>query len=53
MEKETKKARAKLSSQDDIDKNKGLIRGTDEQESAKRFKAHLDYCKKHLKDWKQ
>jgi hypothetical protein len=53
MEKETKKAWAKLSSQDDIDKNKGLIRGTDEQESAKRLKAHLDYCKKHLKDWKQ
>jgi hypothetical protein len=53
MAKETKKAWAKLSSQDDIDKNKGLIRGTDEQESAKRFKAHLDYCKKHLKDWKQ
>jgi hypothetical protein len=53
MEKETKKAWAKLSSQDDIDKSKGLIRGTDEQESAKRFKAHLDYCKKHLKDWKQ
>jgi len=53
MEKETKKAWAKLSSQDDIDKNKGLIRGTDEQESAKRFKAHLDYCKKHLKNWRQ
>ena len=53
MGKETKKTWAKLSSQDDIDKNKGLIRGTDEQESAKRFKAHLDYCKKHLKDWKQ
>jgi hypothetical protein len=53
MAKETKKAWAKLSSQDDIDKNKGLIRGTDEQESAKRFKTHLDYCKKHLKDWRQ
>lgn len=53
MEKETKKTWSKLSSQDDIDENKGLIRGTDEQESAKRLKAHLDYCKKHLKDWKQ
>jgi hypothetical protein len=53
MAKETKKAWAKLSSQDDIDKNKGLIRGTDEQESAKRFKAHLENCRKHLKDWRQ
>jgi len=53
MEKETKKAWAKLSSQDDIDKNKGLIRGTDEQESAKRLKAHLENCKRHLKDWRQ
>jgi hypothetical protein len=53
MEKKTKKAWAKLSSQDDIDKNKGLIRGTDEQESAKRFKAHLENCRKHLKDWRQ
>jgi hypothetical protein len=53
MEKETKKAWAKLSSQDDIDKNKGLIRGTDEQESAKRFKAHLENCRKHLKDWRK
>jgi hypothetical protein len=53
MEKKTKKAWAKLSSQDDIDKNKGLIRGTDEQESAKRFKAHLENCIKHLKDWRQ
>jgi len=53
MEKETKKVWKKLVSQDEIDKNKGLIRGTEEQESAKRFKAHLDYCKRHLKDWRQ
>ena len=53
MEKETKKAWAKLSSQDDIDKNKGLIRGTEEQESANRLKAHLENCRKHLKDWRK
>jgi hypothetical protein len=53
MEKETKKVWKNLSSQDDIDKNKGLIRGTDEQESAKRLKAHLENCRKHLKDWRQ
>ena len=52
MEKETKKVWKNLSSQDDIDKNKGLIRGTEEQESAKRLKAHLENCKKHLKDWR-
>ena len=52
MEKETKKAWKKLSSQDDIDKNKGLIRGTEEQESANKLKAHLANCKKHLKDWR-
>ena len=53
MEKETKKVWEKLSNQKDIDKEKGIIRGTDERESAKRLKAHLDYCKRHLKDWKQ
>jgi hypothetical protein len=53
MEKETKKVSKKLVSQDDIDKNKGLIRGTEEQESAKRLKAHLENCKRHLKDWRQ
>jgi len=53
MTEETKKSWAKLSSQDEIDKNKGLIRGTEEQESAKRLKAHLDHCKRHLKDWRQ
>ena len=53
MEKETKKVWKNLSSQDDIDKNKGLIRGTKEQESANRLKAHLDFCKRHLKDWRQ
>jgi hypothetical protein len=53
MTEETKKTWARLSSQDDIDKNKGLIRGTEEQESAKRLKAHLENCKRHLKDWRQ
>ena len=53
MEKETKKVWKNLSNQDDIDKTKGLIRGTDEKKSANRLKAHLDYCKKHLKDWRQ
>jgi len=53
MTEEKNKAWAKLSSQDEIDKNKGLVRGTEEQESANRLKAHLDYCRKHLKDWRQ
>ena len=53
MEKETKKAWKKLSGQDDTDETKGLIRGTEERESAKRLKAHLENCKKHLKDWRQ
>ena len=53
MEKETKKVWKNLSSQDDIDKNKGLIRGTDEKKSANRLKAHLENCRKHLKDWRQ
>ena len=53
MEKETKKVWKTLSNQYDIDKNKGLVRGTEEQESANKLKAYLDYCKKHLKDWRQ
>ena len=53
MRKKTKEAWEKLGDQDDIDKEKGIIRGTDERESAKRLKAHLDYCKRHLKDWRQ
>ena len=53
MTEEKKKAWTKLSSQDDIDKNKGLIRGTEEQKSANRLKAHLENCRKHLKDWRQ
>ena len=51
MKKETKKVWEKLP-QDDFDKNKGIIRGKEEQESAKRFKAHLDYCKQNLKNWR-
>ena len=53
MEKETKKAWKKLSDQDDIDKNKGLIRGTEEQASANRLKAHLEFCRQNAKNWKQ
>jgi len=52
MKKETKKVWKNLLSQDDFDKNKGIIRGTEEQESAKRFRAHLDYCKQNLKNWR-
>ena len=53
MEKETKKVWKNLSNQDEIDKNKGLIRGTEEQKSANRLKSHLENCRKHLKDWRQ
>lgn len=53
MKKETKKAWENLSNQNGIDKNKGLVKGTEEQKSAKRLKAHLDYCRRHLKDWRQ
>ena len=53
MEKETKKVWKNLSNQDDFDKNKGIIRGTEEQESANRLKCHLENCRKHLKDWRQ
>ena len=52
MTEEKKKAWAKLSNQDEIDKNKGLVKGTDEQESAKRLKAHLDYCRQNSKNWR-
>lgn len=52
MTEEKKKAWAKLSTQDEIDKNKGLVRGTEEKESAKRLKAYLENCRKHLKDWR-
>ena len=53
MTEEKKKAWAKLSSQDETDKNKGLIRGAEEQKSANRLKAHLENCRNHLKDWRQ
>ena len=53
MKKETKKAWENLSNQNDIDKNKGLVTGIEEQKSANRLKAHLDYCRRHLKDWRQ
>ena len=53
MEKETKKVWKNLSSQDETDKNKGLIRKTEEQKSANRLKAHLENCRNHLKDWRQ
>ena len=53
MAEEKKKAWAKLSSQDEIDKNKGLVRGTEEEKSAKRLKAHLDYCRQNSKNWRQ
>lgn len=52
MTEEKKKVWTKLSNQDDIDKRKGLIRGTEEQESVRRFKAHLDYCRENAKRWK-
>ena len=52
MTEEKKKAWAKLSSQNEIDKNKGLIRGTEEQKSANRLKAHLDYCRQNSKNWR-
>ena len=52
MTEEKKKAWAKLSSQDKIDKNKGFIRRTEEQESANRLKAHLDYCRQNSKNWR-
>ena len=50
--KKTKKVWKNLSSQDDIDKNKGLIRGAEEQESANRLKAHLEYCRQNSKNWR-
>lgn len=53
MTEEKKKAWTKLSSQNEIDKNKGLIRGTEEQKSANRLKAHLDYCRQNSKNWRQ
>lgn len=52
MAKKTKKVWEILSNQNDIDKNKGLIKRTEEQESVNRFKAHLDYCKQNSKNWK-
>ena len=52
MTEEKKKAWAKLSSQDETDKNKGFIRRTEEQESANRLKAHLDYCRQNSKNWR-
>ena len=52
MEKETKKAWKNLSDQDNTDKSKGLVRGTEEKESANRLKAHLDYCRQNSKNWR-
>lgn len=52
MTEEKKKVWTKLSSQNEIDENKGLIRGTEEQESANRLKAHLDYCRQNSKNWR-
>ena len=46
------KAWENLLNQGNLDRDKGIIRGKEEQESVKRLKAHLDYCKQNSKKWK-